>query len=365
MKYEPAQPAILQLADGTRFHGTSAGIAGSAMGEVAFNTGMVGYQEVFTDPSYAAQLITMTAAHIGNYGVRDAEAESRVIQVAGVICKKCSPIYSRPAATESLSAYFQRHSVVAIADVDTRALVRHIRKAGAMNAIISTETFDAAELSVKLKECPDMEGLELSSHVSTSQAYNEGAGNLKVALVDFGVKANIVRMLVERGATVRVFPMHSTLTEILDWNPDGILLSNGPGDPAAMTSSVSLVKELLAANLPMFGICLGHQLLGLALGLLTGKMHNGHRGINHPVKNLMTDRSEITSQNHGFTVLEGHSEQGVVITHKHLNDQSVAGLRLANRPVFSVQYHPESSPGPNDSRYLFDDFMNSLTIKSA
>ncbi|GAB4377584.1 MAG: glutamine-hydrolyzing carbamoyl-phosphate synthase small subunit [Salibacteraceae bacterium] len=362
MKYEQIPPAVLLLQDGTVYHGKAAGKIGTTTGEIAFNTGMTGYQEIFTDPSYYGQILLMTPAHIGNYGTKEDEVESDSIKIAGLVCKKFSRVFSRHAADKSLQQYFEDQGVVGICDVDTRSLVRHIRQKGAMNAIISSEELDVDRLKEQLKKVPSMAGLELSSKVTTNEIYESGDENaeIKIALIDFGVKKNIIRCLVERGCRVRVYPMHTTLAEILDWNPDGFMLSNGPGDPAAMTDSITLVRNITDTGIPTFGICLGHQLICLSAGLSTYKMHNGHRGINHPVKNLITGKGEITSQNHGFVVdlKAAESRPDLEVTHIHLNDETLAGIRFKDKPVFSVQYHPESSPGPNDSRYLFDDFVS-------
>lgn len=358
------QPAILLLEDGTVFHGSAIGKIGTTTGEIAFNTGMTGYQEVFTDPSYYGQILIMTTAHIGNYGVHEEEIESDGIQVAGMVIKKFSDGYSRPSGMKSLQEYMVDYDKVGIADIDTRALVRHIRNAGAMNAIISSEEFDIEKLKAQLKEVPSMAGLELSSKVTTKEAYDVIPENaeLKVALIDFGVKKNIVRCLAERGCHVRVYPMETTLEEIRSFDPDGYMLSNGPGDPSAMPESIGLVKDIINLNKPVFGICLGHQIIGLSQGLRTEKMFHGHRGINHPIKNLKTNRGEITSQNHGFVVskdsLNGQDE--IEMTHIHLNDDTLAGMEFRTKPVFSVQYHPEASAGPHDSRYLFDQFIDNM-----
>lgn len=361
MKYQQGQKAVLLLEDGTHFIGKAAGKVGTTAGEIAFNTGMTGYQEIFTDPSYFGQILLMTPSHIGNYGIHPEEVESESVKIAGLVCKKFSDIFSRPAADQSIQDYFESQGLVGISDVDTRLLVRHIRDKGAMNAIISSEILDLDVLKKRLSEVPSMVGLELSSKVTTEQPYTSGDEQAahKIALIDFGVKKNIIRCLVERGAHVKVFSMHTAAAEILAWNPDGIMLSNGPGDPAAMNDSVLLIQELLKAEVPMFGICLGHQLLALASGLSTFKMHNGHRGINHPVKNLLTGKCEVTSQNHGFVVNreEAESREDIEVTHIHLNDDTLAGIRLKSKPAFSVQFHPESSAGPNDSRYLFDEFI--------
>lgn len=361
MKYKTKAKGIAVLEDGTVFHGLSAGILGTSTGEICFNTGMTGYQEIFTDPSYYGQIMVCATAHIGNYGVSELEVESDDVKIAGLICKKFSDTYSRPMADGSLQDYFEQNNIVAITDVDSRAMVRHIRDKGAMNVIISSVEFDVEKLKALLKEVPSMQGLELSSKVATKIAYFLGEENApyRVAVMDYGTKKNILRCLIDRGTYVKVFPMNAKPSEVLEWNPDGIMLSNGPGDPAAMKNQIENIKELVAANKPIFGICLGHQLLALASGLKTTKMHSGHRGINHPVINLLTGKGEITSQNHGFVVDRASAEQSdlVDITHEHLNDNTVAGIRLKNKDVFSVQYHPESSPGPNDSRYLFDNFI--------
>lgn len=360
MKYQEKSKAVIVLEDGTYYFGKAAGRIGTTSGEIAFNTGMTGYQEIFTDPSYFGQILLMTPSHIGNYGVAKEEVESDSIKIAGLVCKKFSDVFSRAAADESIQEYFDNQGLVGISDVDTRALVRHIRDKGAMNAIISSEILEVEELQKRLKQVPSMEGLELSSKVITQEPYELGIENeRRVALVDFGVKKNIIRCLNEHGCFVRVFPMHTTVQEILAFNPDGIMLSNGPGDPSAMKESITLINDLLKLNIPTFGICLGHQLLALANGLSTFKMHNGHRGINHPVKNLRTGKCEVTSQNHGFVVNleEAELRDDLTVTHIHLNDNTLAGLMLNNYPAFSVQFHPESSAGPNDSRYLFDEFV--------
>ena len=354
-------PAVLLLADGTLFQGRAIGAAGITVGEICFNTGMTGYQEIFTDPSYTGQIMTMATPHVGNYGVKEGEVESGSVKIAGLVVKKFSEVWSRPGGTGSLDDLLKREGVVGISDIDTRKLVRHIRDNGAQNALISSTETDIATLAKKLAEAPDMAGRELSSTVSTREAYTIGDTNAphRVALVDFGVKRNIERSLLERDCQVRVFPMTATVQEMLEFQPHGFLLSNGPGDPAAMPASVGLVKDIVASGLPVFGICLGHQLLAESQGIGTEKMHHGHRGINHPVKNLVTGHDEVTSQNHGFVANREQTERNanVEITHVHLNDNSIAGIRLKGRPVFSVQYHPEAGPGPYDSRYLFDQFI--------
>jgi len=358
------QAAILLLEDGTVFKGIAIGKIGTTGGEIAFNTGMTGYQEVFTDPSYLGQLLIMTTSHIGNYGVHTEEIESDSIKIAGLITKKFSNGFSRSAAEGSLQELMEKNATVGISDIDTRALVRHIRNKGAMNAIISSEILDVAILEEKLKEIPSMDGLELSSRVTTTTAYEVSPENPKyrVSLLDFGVKKNIVRCLVERGCHVKVFPMHATKAELDAFEPDGYMLSNGPGDPSVMTQSIALVKEIAAGHTPVFGICLGHQILGLSQGLKTEKMFNGHRGINHPILNLKTGKGEITSQNHGFVITKESIalNPAIEVTHEHLNDHTVAGIAIKDKPVFSVQYHPEASAGPHDSRYLFDAFIQHM-----
>lgn len=363
------QPAVLVLADGTVFKGIAIGKIGTTTGEIAFNTGMTGYQEVFTDPSYHRQILIMTTSHIGNYGVHPEEVESDSMKIAGLVTKKFSQVASRPSANDTLQNFMERDAVVGISDIDTRMLVRHIRNAGAMNAIISSENLDVDSLKAQLAEVPSMEGLELSSEVTAKEAYTVGDENAahRVSLLDIGVKRSIVSCLVDRGCFVKVFPMNSSLDEMKAFEPDGFMLSNGPGDPSAMGDTVELVKEIVATNIPVFGICLGHQVLALSQGLSTEKMHNGHRGINHPIKNLITGKGEITSQNHGFVVshssLEANAE--IELTHSHLNDDTVAGIRLKNKKVFSVQYHPEASAGPHDSRYLFDQFIENMAAVKA
>ena len=361
MKYLNSTKGIVLLEDGTVFYGRSAGLIGTSTGEICFNTGMTGYQEIYTDPSYLGQIITCTTAHIGNYGVDNDEIESDSVKINGLICKKFSQVYSRLMADDSLQNYFEKNKIVAISDIDTRSLVRHIRNKGAMNVVISSEIFDLDKLKEILSNTPSMEGLELSSKVSTKSSYVLGdkSSPLKVAVLDYGTKINILRCLTDRDCFVRVFPMNTTLDEINDWGADGIMLSNGPGDPSSMKSNIETISTFVNSGIPIFGICLGHQLLGLSYGLKTTKMHNGHRGINHPVKNLLTSKGEITSQNHGFVVDidSANAHEDIEVTHIHLNDKSLAGMKHKYKPVFSVQYHPESSPGPHDSRYLFDDFV--------
>lgn len=357
--------ALLVLEDGTVFQGRAAGAIGTTVGEIAFNTGMTGYQEIFTDPSYFGQILVMNASHIGNYGVNKEEVESEGIKIAGMVCKKFAKVYSRTAATKGLQEYFVENGLVSISDIDTRKLVRHIRDTGAMNAIISSENLDIEDLKKQLSLVPSMEGLELSSKVTTKEPYFIGSKNadLKIAVLDLGTKKNILRSLSQRGAYLKVFPMTASKEEFMAFEPDGIMFSNGPGDPSAMTDQIKLVASLIDSDIPCFGICLGHQVIALSQGLSTKKMHHGHRGINHPVRNLETGKAEVTSQNHGFVVddimLKDHPE--IKVTHRHLNDDTIAGIKLVNKAVFSVQYHPEACPGPHDSRYLFDQFIQTIT----
>lgn len=361
------QPAVLVLEDGTVFHGKAIGKIGRTSGELAFNTGMTGYQEVFTDPSYLEQLLIMNTSHIGNYGIHNDEQESDKMQVAGIIIKKFSEIASRAGGNGSLEDMLLRDEKSGISDIDTRALVRHIRQHGAMNAIISSEeNVSVDQLKEDVKKVPSMEGMELSSRVSTQEAYevksSTGKSLYKVALLDLGVKQNIIRCLTERDCDVRVFPMNTDLSTMLAYQPDGFMLSNGPGDPGAMESTHKLVAEIIDTTIPVFGICMGHQVIALSQGLKTEKMHHGHRGLNHPIKNLLTGKGEITSQNHGFVVSKDSvkNNPNIIVTHIHLNDDTIAGIQLKDKPVFSVQYHPESSAGPHDSRYLFDQFVENM-----
>jgi carbamoyl-phosphate synthase small subunit len=362
-----SKPAVLILEDGNIFYGNAFGKIGTATGEVCFNTGMTGYQEVFTDPSYYGQVLIMNTAHIGNYGVKAADVESDSVKVKAVIGRNLEDKYSRFMADASLQEYFEAQQVVAIDGIDTRALVAHIRTQGAMNCIISSETLDVEKLKADLKKVPSMDGLELASSVSTSEAYYLGdeKSNVRVAVLDFGIKKNILNCLVERGAYVKVHPAKTSFAVLQEFKPDGYFISNGPGDPAPMDYAIATVKEILAANKPLFGICLGHQLLALANDIPTFKMHHGHRGLNHPVKNVISGKSEITTQNHGFGVdpKAVRANEKIEITHINLNDDSIEGIRLKGKPAFSVQYHPEATPGPHDSRYLFDEFMGLLRSK--
>ena len=364
MKYKKQNNAVVLLEDGTIFHGKSAGIEGVATGEICFNTGMTGYQEVFTDPSYYGQLMITTNAHIGNYGVHSDEVESDSMKIAGLICKNFNKGFSREVADGDLCQYFQDQNKIVVSDVDTRALVRYIRDKGAMNAIISTESTDINTLQKQLEKVPSMEGLELSSKVSTEKPFFFGNKNAKykVAVLDLGVKQNILRCLSERDCYLQVFPMHTSYEEMKRWNPDAFFLSNGPGDPSAMPDVIEEVKKITTDGKPVFGICLGHQALALSEGISTYKMHNGHRGINHPVKNIVTGKAEVTSQNHGFGISKEdiQNNPNIEITHINLNDETIEGIKLLNKNCFSVQYHPESSPGPHDSRYLFDQFVENI-----
>ncbi|MBU3714639.1 MAG: glutamine-hydrolyzing carbamoyl-phosphate synthase small subunit [Ferruginibacter sp.] len=358
------QKAVLILEDGTIFHGKAFGIAGMASGEICFNTGMTGYQEVFTDPSYYGQILIMNNAHIGNYGIKADDVESDGIKVKSVIGRNLENQYSRFLAEGSLQAYFEKNKIVAINEVDTRALVAHIRTKGAMNCIVSSTESDVDALKKKLKDTPSMNGLELASTVSTAEPYTLGneASDLRIAVIDFGVKKNILNCLVERGAYVKVFNAKTSFNTLNEFKPDGYFISNGPGDPAPMDYAVETVKQILSYDLPLFGICLGHQLLARANGIPTFKMHHGHRGLNHPVKNIISGKSEITTQNHGFGVDPEAVKKSnhVEITHVNLNDGSIEGIRVRGKKAFSVQYHPEATPGPHDSRYLFDDFISMI-----
>ncbi len=357
-------PALLLLEDGTLLQGYAFGKTGTTTGEICFNTGMTGYQEVFTDPSYYGQVLIMNNVHIGNYGVCAADVESGSVKVKGVIGRNLEEQYSRYLATGSLQDYFEEQQVVAIDGVDTRALVAHVRTRGAMNCIISSAVTDVAGLRQQLQQVPSMNGLELASSVSTPEAYYLGDPDspLRVAVLDFGVKRNILQCLVERGVYVKVHNARTPFAELEAFRPHGYFISNGPGDPAPMDYAIRTVQQILEARKPLFGICLGHQLLALANGIPTFKMHHGHRGLNHPVKNLMTGRSEITTQNHGFGVDPAavRSSANVEVTHVNLNDDSIEGIRLKDKPAFSVQYHPEATPGPHDSRYLFDQFIGMM-----
>jgi carbamoyl-phosphate synthase small subunit len=353
--------AILLLEDGSVHHGKSFGKRGTTSGEICFNTGMTGYQEVFTDPSYYGQILIMNSVHIGNYGVKDGDTESKSVKIRGLIGRNLEEQFSRIQAKGSLDEYLKANHIVAIEGVDTRALVAHVRVKGAMNCVISSEMEDIDQLKAILAKTPSMDGLELASAVSTDVVYELGdpGSDIRIAVMDYGVKQNILHCMVERGAYVKVFPAKTPLEEVRAFHPHGYFLSNGPGDPAPMDYAIPTVKEILKEKKPLFGICLGHQLLALANDIPTFKMHHGHRGLNHPVKNLVTGRCEITTQNHGFGVDPDAVKKAanIEVTHVNLNDDSIEGIRLKDRPAFSVQYHPEATPGPHDSRYLFDDFI--------
>lgn len=364
MKYSNRNKAILLLADGTVFYGKSIGIEGTVFGEVCFNTGMTGYQEIFTDPSYFGQIMVASNAHIGNYGTNEEDVEADRVMISGLVCKNFSFNHSRVNSTEGLKEYFEKNNLVTISDVDTRALVSYIRDNGAMNAAISTDGTSLEELKEQLAAVPNMDGLELSSKVSTKEPYFVGnpEAKYKVSALDLGIKKNILRNLVKRDCYVKVFPYNSTYEDLKSFNPDGYFLSNGPGDPAPLTGAQQVAKKILEENQPVFGICLGHQVLALANGIATYKMFNGHRGINHPVRNILTGKGEITSQNHGFAVVREDLEKNpeFELTHEHINDGTVAGMRMKNKNCFSVQYHPEASPGPHDASYLFDQFIENI-----
>lgn len=353
--------AVLILADGNVYHGKAFGKIGTTSGEICFNTGMTGYQEVFTDPSYYGQVLIMNNVHTGNYGVKAEDVESDSVKIKGLIGRNLEEKFSRMMATASLQDYLLEQGVVSIEDIDTRALVTHVRTSGAMNCIISSETADIEYLKAELAKVPSMGGLELASLVSTKEVYHAGdpSASVRISVLDFGVKRHIVQCLADRGAYVRVHPAKTDLKTLQEFDPHGFFISNGPGDPAAMDYAVKTVKGLLETRKPLFGICLGHQLLALANDIPTFKMHHGHRGLNHPVKNIISGICEITTQNHGFGVDPDavRKSANTEITHINLNDDSIEGIRLKDRPAFSVQYHPESTPGPHDSRYLFDDFM--------
>ncbi len=356
--------AILILEDGTIIHGHSFGKKGTATGELCFNTGMTGYQEVFTDPSYYGQVLIMNSVHTGNYGVKEADVESGSIKVKAVIGRNLEEKFSRFLADKSLHQYFEDENLVAIDGVDTRALVAHVRTKGAMNCIISSEETDVEKLKEQLKAVPSMDGLELASVVSTTETYTLGdeKSDLRVAVLDFGIKKNILNCLTERGVFVKVFNAKTPFEELEKFEPHGYFISNGPGDPAPMDYAITTVKKILEVDKPLFGICLGHQLLALANDIDTFKMHHGHRGLNHPVKNIITGKSEITTQNHGFGVNPEtvKANDNIEITHMNLNDNSIEGIRVKGKKAFSVQYHPEATPGPHDSRYLFDDFVGMM-----
>jgi carbamoyl-phosphate synthase small subunit len=365
--------AILALEDGTWFRGEAAGAEGEARGEVVFNTAMTGYQEVLTDPSYAGQIVTMTCPEIGNYGVSAEDVESRAPQVAGFIIRDESPMASNWRAEMTLRQYLVANRIVAISDIDTRALTRRLRSGGVMRGVVATgNALEPQALVDRARAIPQMEGSDLVRGVTSPTAFDwpaedpdefgvaperRPARRLKIAAYDFGMKWNILRRLSAHGCDVRVYPATTPASELLATNPDGVFLSNGPGDPAPLEYAIENAKTLVASNVPVFGICLGHQILGLAMGGSTFKLKFGHRGANHPVKKLATGKVEITSQNHGFAVDPASLPEDVEVTHLNLYDGTVEGLRHKTQPVFCVQYHPEASPGPHDADYLFDDFL--------
>ncbi len=375
--------AILALEDGTWFQGVSAGAPGETSGEVVFNTSMTGYQEVLTDPSYAGQIVTMTTPQIGNYGVAGTDAESAKPQVAGFVMRDPSPVSSNWRAQGTLRDYLTRHNIVAIGDVDTRALTKKLRSAGVMRGVMATGSVDAQELIERARRIPHMEGSDLVKDVTCAETYDfetsladavsdasfgvaplrRARRPMKVAAYDFGIKLNILRRLAAHGCQVRVFPASTSASDVLAWEPDGVFLSNGPGDPAAVSYAVKNVKQLAKSDVPMFGICLGHQLMGLALGAKTFKLKFGHRGANHPVKQLDSGAIEITSQNHGFAVDPDSLPSHTRVTHLNLYDGTIEGLRHVDKPIFSVQYHPEASPGPHDADYLFEEFLTEMEKK--
>jgi carbamoyl-phosphate synthase small subunit len=374
--------ATLALEDGTWYRGVAAGASGEAQGEVVFNTSMTGYQEVLTDPSYAGQIVTMTAPQIGNYGVAEGDEESQAPRVAGFIVREASPLASNWRADGTLRDYLVRHNIVAIGDIDTRALTRILRSAGVMRGVIATGQVDPAELVARANSIPKMEGADLVKDVTCDLPFTwrdrapkagdvdhrefgivpgrQASRRRRVAAYDFGIKFNILRRLDAYGCDVQVFPASSPASDLVDIEPDGIFLSNGPGDPAALPYAIENVKQLAATGIPMFGICLGHQILGLAVGGRTYKLKFGHRGANHPVKELRSGKVEITSQNHGFAVDPDSLPADTTVTHLNLYDNTVEGFRHLTKPMFSVQYHPEASPGPHDADYLFRQFLESM-----
>tara|TARA_Y100001970_G_C14135529_1_gene804054 strand:- start:191 stop:1300 length:1110 start_codon:yes stop_codon:yes gene_type:complete len=351
--------AKLVLENGTVLEGVSFGYLGETIGEICFNTGMTGYQEILTDPSYCGQLVTMTQPHIGNYGVNEEDIESDKIQVSGFIIKQETIIPSNYRSQQSIGDYLRKNKIIGIQGVDTRMLTRIIRTQGAMNAIISTEDINKQSLLKKLKKAPSMSGLDLAKVVTCKKSYTLGNKNSKfqIVAIDYGIKQNILNLLENSGCYVTVVPANTPSEKILKLNPDGIFLSNGPGDPSAVNYGIDTIKSLLGVK-PIFGICLGHQILALALGGETYKLKFGHRGCNHPVKNLDNGQIEITSQNHGFSVKANSLSKDINITHISLNDETVEGIYSKKHSAFSVQYHPESSPGPHDSRYLFNQFIS-------
>ena len=356
------KPCKLALADGIVVTGYSIGFEGETGGELCFNTSMTGYQEIMTDPSYHGQIMMMTYPHIGNYGAMDVDMEAKKPMIAGLVVRQFTERYSNQLADESLDGFMKRSRLVGISGIDTRRLVRHIRTKGVMNAVISAVDLDDNSLVEKARSWPSMDGLELASRVTTDKPFDFAVGSgARIAVFDYGVKQNILRSFEGRGCSVRVFPASTPLSEVMAWDPDGLFFSNGPGDPRAMPAEVAKAKEAFDTDVPVFGICLGHQLMALASGFDVYKMFVGHRGANHPVKNLVTGHVEVSTQNHGFAVSHDSVDEKIAsVTHLNLNDQTVEGLRFKNRPALSVQYHPEASPGPHDSHYLFDEFLQDI-----
>lgn len=360
MKPKDQKPCILALSDGTIAHGTAIGKIGTTGGELCFNTSMTGYQEIFTDPSYYGQMMMMTYPHIGNYGTMSRDDEARSVMISGLIVRSFSEEFSNPMADGSLQEYLDRNNVVGISGVDTRKLVHHIRDEGVMNAVISSEILDEKELVKKAKEWPSMVGLELATQVTRKEAQTiSSEGPYKLAVFDYGVKNSILNNFVKRGCTLRVFPAEADLDDVKSWGADGYFFSNGPGDPNASAGyGLPMIEYAKSTGKPLFGICLGHQLMALSEGIAVKKMFVGHRGANQPVMNKETGLVEISTQNHGFAVDENKLDGSKVeITHINLNDQTIEGLKFKNFPGMSVQYHPEASPGPHDSQYLFDQYM--------
>jgi len=361
-----AKKAILVLEDGRTFRGLSFGAEGETFGEMVFNTSMSGYQEILTDPSYAGQLVCMTYPLIGNYGVNEEDVESRRPWVEGFVVREASKVASNWRSSETLDSYLKRHRIVGIEKIDTRALVRHIRDKGAMRAAISSVDLDENSLLEKVLASPEMNNRELASAVTVTESFDYPAQNEEkyhVVAYDFGVKTNSLREFAKFGCKITVVPAETSAAEVLALKPDGIFLSNGPGDPASMKRTVEEIKKLTTENVPMFGICLGHQILGQVFGGETYKLKFGHRGGNQPIMDLTTRKVEITSHNHGFAVDAESLPADVEVTHVNLNDHTVAGLRHKTLPVFSVQYHPESAPGPHDSEYLFTRFIELMESK--
>ncbi len=362
MSYIDKKDAVVLLDDGAMFYGKCIGAGGTATGEICFNTGTTGYQEIFTDPSYYGQIMITTNAHIGNYGASLSDQESDNITISALVCKNFSEQFSRAKGDSDLLAFLSRANLVIITDIDTRALVSYIRDHGAQNAIVSTQVDDVQLLRNTLAEVPTMKGQELVSKVSCKEPYFFGdpSAEIKIAALDLGVKKNILKNMAARGMYIKVFPYDTPFEKMESFSPDGYFFSNGPGDPQPLTVAIETAKKIIKAKKPFFGICLGHQIIALANNVSTYKMYNGHRGINHPVKSLKNGKGEITSQNHGFAInrKEAENNPNIEITHVHLNDDTIAGIKLKDSPCFSVQYHPEAGPGPNDATYLFDDFLN-------